>query len=124
MNHRTPSPVASRLGRSPQSECPSCDGLSCSSARRSVPAVGVRADAPLDADVPASPPQHAAQSVRTPHASALQSLLTIEQVAEALQVSPKTIRRLLVRGFPHVRFGRVLRFEPADVHRWIVARRS
>jgi excisionase family DNA binding protein len=54
----------------------------------------------------------------------LSELLTIEQVARVLAVSPKTVRRLIARGFPHTRFGRVLRFDPADVHRWIVARSS
>jgi excisionase family DNA binding protein len=54
----------------------------------------------------------------------LPALLTIEQVAVALQVSPKTVRRLVARGFPHVRFGRVLRFVAADVHRWLAARSS
>lgn len=54
----------------------------------------------------------------------LPRLLTLPEVAEVLQVSPKTVRRLVARGFPHIRFGRVLRFDPADVHRWLVARRS
>jgi excisionase family DNA binding protein len=54
----------------------------------------------------------------------LRQLLTIDQVAKALGVSSKTVRRLIVRGFPHVRFGRVLRFDPADVQRWLEARRS
>lgn len=61
---------------------------------------------------------------RTPRVPQLAALLTIEEVAGVLAVSPKTVRRLIARGFPHVRFGRVLRFDPADVHRWIVARRS
>ena len=51
-------------------------------------------------------------------------LLTLPEVAAYLSVSPKTVRRLVARGFPHIRFGRVLRFDPADVHRWLVARRS
>ena len=61
---------------------------------------------------------------RSGSAAVLPRLLTLPEVAEVLRVSPKTVRRLLARGFPHVRFGRVLRFDPADVHRWIVARRS
>jgi excisionase family DNA binding protein len=55
---------------------------------------------------------------------ALRPLLTIEQVAEILAVSPKTVRRLIARGFPRIAFGRVLRFDPADVQRWVQARRS
>jgi excisionase family DNA binding protein len=54
----------------------------------------------------------------------LRPLLTIEQLAGALAVSPKTVRRLVAHGFPHIRFGRVLRFDPVDVQRWLEARRS
>lgn len=55
----------------------------------------------------------------------MEQLLTIQQVAEYLRVSPKTVRRLVsVRGFPHVRFGRVLRFERGDVFRWLQARKE
>ena len=63
-------------------------------------------------------------SGRSPESSALRPLLTIEQVAAVLCVSPKTVRRLVARGFPHTRFGRVLRFQPADVQRWLEARSS
>ena len=59
-----------------------------------------------------------------PEPRELPRLLTLPEVAQVLQVSPKTVRRLVARGFPHIRFGRVLRFDPADVHRWLVARRS
>ena len=54
----------------------------------------------------------------------LRPLLTIGQVASVLGVSLKTMRRLVARGFPHIRFGRVLRFDPVDVQRWLEARRS
>jgi excisionase family DNA binding protein len=62
--------------------------------------------------------------VRQAEPSELSRLLTLPEVAGVLQVSPKTVRRLVARGFPHIRFGRVLRFDQADVHRWLVARRS
>ena len=62
--------------------------------------------------------------IRQAEARELPRLLTLPEVAAVLQVSPKTVRRLVARGFPHIRFGRVLRFDPADVHRWLVARRS
>ena len=107
MDHRTPPPVASRPGQVSRHECPGCDGLSCVSARRRS----------LNSDV-------TADSVQSRSRSALRPLLTIEQVAELLAVSPKTVRRLVGRGFPHVRFGRVLRFAPADVQRWLEARSS
>lgn len=64
------------------------------------------------------------EPVVRPEPRELPKLLTLPEVAEVLQVSPKTVRRLVARGFPHIRFGRVLRFDPADVHRWLVARRS
>ena len=54
----------------------------------------------------------------------LRPLLTIDQVASVLGVSPKTVRRLLGRGFPCVRVGRSVRFEPQAVGRWLSARRE
>jgi len=52
-------------------------------------------------------------------------LLTIQEVADYLSVSPKTVRRLVSRrGLPHIRFGRVLRFERGDVFRWLQARKE
>lgn len=52
-------------------------------------------------------------------------LLTIEQVAEYLNVSPKTVRRLAARrAIPCVRFGRAVRFAPADVIRFVAARKE
>lgn len=54
----------------------------------------------------------------------MEQLLTIQQVAEYLSVSPKTVRRLLGRGFPCVRVGRSVRFEPQAVARWVSARRE
>jgi excisionase family DNA binding protein len=51
-------------------------------------------------------------------------LLTIEQVAEFLGVSTKTVRRLMQRGLPSVRFGRLVRFEPRDLLRWVEARKE
>ena len=51
-------------------------------------------------------------------------LLTLPEVAAYLSVSPKSVRRLVAsRGLPHYRLGRVLRFEPADVSRWLAARK-
>jgi excisionase family DNA binding protein len=60
---------------------------------------------------------------RALRASKFSPLLTIEQLADLLAVSPKTVRRLVARGFPHIRLGRVLRFDPADVSRWLTARK-
>lgn len=54
----------------------------------------------------------------------LPRLLTLPEVAGILSVSPKTVRRLLGRGFPCVRVGRSVRFEPQAVVRWLTARRE
>lgn len=57
-------------------------------------------------------------------ASKAGQLLTIEQVAEFLGVSPRTVRRLMRRGLPSVRFGRLVRFEQRDLLRWVEARKE
>ena len=55
----------------------------------------------------------------------MDELLTVQQVASYLKVSAKTVRRLVDRrGLPHIRFGRVLRFERGDVFRWLQARKE
>jgi excisionase family DNA binding protein len=51
-------------------------------------------------------------------------LLTVEQVAARLGVSPKTVRRLMRRGLPSVRLGRLVRFEQRDLLRWVEARKE
>ena len=51
-------------------------------------------------------------------------LLTLPEVAAYLSLSSKSVRRLVAtRGLPHFRLGRVLRFDPADVSRWLAARK-
>lgn len=51
--------------------------------------------------------------------AASQPLLTIEEVAKLLSVSTKTVRRLRI---PCVRLGRLLRFRPSDVERFLATR--
>jgi len=51
-------------------------------------------------------------------------LMTIDQVAAFLNVSPKTVRRLMQRGLPSVRVGRLVRFAERDVLRWVEARKE
>jgi excisionase family DNA binding protein len=51
-------------------------------------------------------------------------LLTLPEVAEYLSVSPRTVRRLIGRGLPCVRLGRVVRFRPADLLRFVEARKE
>lgn len=60
-----------------------------------------------------------------PKGDRLVPLLTLREVAGLLNVSPKTIRRLVARGsLPCVRFGRVLRFQQADLFRFVEARKE
>ena len=52
-------------------------------------------------------------------------LLTLEEVARALRVNSRTIRRMVAaRRMPCVRIGRRLRFVPGDVFRWLEAQRE
>ena len=54
----------------------------------------------------------------------MEQLLTIQQVAEYLNVSSKSVRRLMSRGLPSVRLGRLVRFSQQDVARWVEARKE
>ena len=52
----------------------------------------------------------------------LPPLLTIRQVAAYLSISQRTVRRLVARGrLRCVRLGRMLRFQPADLFRFVEA---
>jgi excisionase family DNA binding protein len=52
-------------------------------------------------------------------------LLTLQEVADYLQVHPRTVRRrIALDGFPCVRIGKQLRFYAIDVHRWVSARKG
>ena len=64
------------------------------------------------------------QSVHPVHAQDVPRLLTLLEVAEYLGVSAKTVRRLLRRGLPCVRLGRVVRFRQADLLRFVEARKE
>jgi excisionase family DNA binding protein len=47
-------------------------------------------------------------------------LLDVEGVADVLGVSVRHIRRLVAeRRIPYVKWGRYLRFDPAELDRWI-----
>jgi excisionase family DNA binding protein len=55
----------------------------------------------------------------------LDKLLSTNEVAAILGVSPRTVKRLVAsRGLPHIRLGRMVRFAPADVYRWVEARKE
>jgi len=50
-------------------------------------------------------------------------LLTYQQLAEALQISAGTLRNWVSEGFvPHIKLGRVVRFDPCEIERWIERR--
>jgi excisionase family DNA binding protein len=52
-------------------------------------------------------------------------LLSTAQVAQLLGLSPKTIQRLVARGsLPCYHIGRLVRFAPGDVFRWLEARKE
>jgi excisionase family DNA binding protein len=54
----------------------------------------------------------------------LPTLLTIDQLAEHLGVTPRHIRRLVTeRRIPYVKWRRLLRFDPAEISRWLDAAR-
>ncbi len=59
---------------------------------------------------------------RAPH---LPQLLSVQQVAELLQVPVGTLYQWRFRreGPPSIRVGRFLRFDPEDVRRWLEERR-
>ncbi len=52
-------------------------------------------------------------------------LLKLHDVAEILGISPKTLQRRIRDGqLPVIRDGRIVRVHPADLERYISARRS
>jgi len=51
--------------------------------------------------------------------------LTVNEVAELLKVSDKTVRRLATRGeLPSFRVGAQLRFRRADIEAWVDAQQA
>ena len=67
------------------------------------------------------PPTHG----RGAHSGCPLSLLTLDELAAHLRLSQRTIRRLVAaRRLPCIRFGRQLRFDPADVFRFVSARKD
>jgi excisionase family DNA binding protein len=52
-------------------------------------------------------------------------LLTAHQLAQRWQVSEKTLRRWMAsERLPCIRVGRLVRFDPGDVSRWLSARKE
>ena len=51
----------------------------------------------------------------------METALTIEEVAQLLKISPRTVRRLAAKGeIPGRKIGNKWRFSPIAVHRWLV----
>lgn len=54
----------------------------------------------------------------------LPRLMTIEEVAEHLGVNVRHMRRLVAeRRIPYVKWGRLLRFDPAEIDDWLARAR-
>jgi excisionase family DNA binding protein len=50
----------------------------------------------------------------------MKDLYTVEQTADLLSVSTKTIRRLIKSGdIPHVRIGRAVRLNSQEIEDWV-----
>ena len=57
--------------------------------------------------------------------SGLEKLLTGREVAELLQVNPKTVERMARAGrLPSVRVCGRVRFRPSDIASWLAERRT
>ncbi len=55
----------------------------------------------------------------------MQKLLTVEEIADYLQVRPSTIYQWTHQGFiPHVKLGNRVRFRLSQVDRWIERREN
>jgi len=55
-----------------------------------------------------------------PDAEPLPHLLSTEELASRLGVTPRHIRRLVAeRRIPFLKVGRFMRFDPSDVARWL-----
>lgn len=57
--------------------------------------------------------------------SPLPGLVDIETVSGALGISVRQVRRFVAENrMPFVRIGHLIRFDPAELNRWLDARRS
>ena len=49
-----------------------------------------------------------------------QVLMTPDEVADVLRVARKTVVTMAREGrIPHIRMGRLYRFDPAEINRWL-----
>lgn len=62
---------------------------------------------------------------RTDDRQPLGRLLSIAEVAEALGVEVRHVRRLVhEKRIPYIKWGHLLRFDPADIAAWVDAYRQ
>ena len=60
-----------------------------------------------------------------PRSDTLPHLLTIEQLADTLGITVRHVRRLIAeRRVPYLKVGRLIRFDPAEVTRWLDSNRQ
>jgi excisionase family DNA binding protein len=56
--------------------------------------------------------------------STIPQLLTIEQLAQRLGITVRHVRRLVAeKRVPYYKVGRLVRFDPAEITRWLGTRR-
>lgn len=71
------------------------------------------------------PERRAAEGARGAREARVEKLLTLQEVAEHLRLSTRTVRRLVASGrMPCARLAGRLRFVPADVGRFVEARKG
>lgn len=58
------------------------------------------------------------------HDDPLETLLTIPDVAKILRVSRRQVYNLIGNGLPIIKFGKSVRFHPADIRRWLNSGRA
>jgi excisionase family DNA binding protein len=64
------------------------------------------------------------EQASNPHVQDVQ-LLSVAQVARQLGISATLVYRMVERGdLPVIRFGRAIRFMPAEVHAWLASRQE
>ena len=56
--------------------------------------------------------------------SSIPELLTIDQLAQRLGITVRHVRRLVAeKRLPYYKVGRLVRFDPAEITRWLGTRR-
>jgi excisionase family DNA binding protein len=109
-----PGPIQGAVAQSPGLAAPSpIVERRSASKRRSQQAVGrlvARGDAP----------PYRKERRTMPRTEPLPHLLTIEQLADHLGVTVRHVRRQIAeRRVPYIKVGRLVRFDPAEITRWI-----